>query len=233
MERIGDGIWYAAYESRISIEGGFYEYIVEYRDNSVHRCYDPFSNVSFSDDGKAFSTVRNENSFDWSDKKYMSVRKNRGQALRKSINIYKVKMHNGMNYRELSHFLASEALKLGFTHVKIEGVRESADGSAFSACFTPSSRYGSSDDFSYLVNTMHSLNVGVIAELFPCGKALSRSDINTREDMSLFLSSAFFWIRNYHVDGIYFCAKKEFFAERLKRAVSEEINDSSIIVEAG
>ena len=230
MTRIGKGLWYTAYESPMHIEGSFYEYLAKYPNGETKSCYDPFSELAVSDTGKVFSTVRCENSFIWSDKKYMSLRKSRTLE---NINIHEVKVQNGVNYRELSESLVSEASKLGFIHVKIYGVRDFFEGDLFSGCFTPSSRYGSSDDFSYLVNELHSVNIGVIVELFPTERRVFASDVRTPEARSILLSSAMFWARIYHVDGICVNVEEDFDTDWFERALQGDFEDVMLIIKVG
>ena len=203
MTRIGEsGIWYALYESRICIDGSPYAYRIKCKSGGIFTRYDPFSEVSPCGE-RSFSTVRTENKFEWSDKKYMSCRKSAFGAAIENASVFNAEVRDGENYRELWDRLSLRCAKLGYTHVVIHGAREKLFGDAFFGCFTPSLRYGSSDDFSYLVNKLHSVNVGVVIEMLPAGVSFPKDAWSLPENRSLLMSSAMFWYRNYHIDGLF------------------------------
>ncbi|MCB4791618.1 MAG: 1,4-alpha-glucan branching protein GlgB [Elusimicrobia bacterium] len=140
-----------------------------------------------------------------------------------------------LNYRETAHELADYCKDIGFTHVEFLPVMEhpfyGSWGYQTLGYFAPTSRFGTPQDFMYLVDYMHQNGIGVILDWvpshFPCDQyGLSFFDgtnLYEHEDMrkgfhpdwksSIFnydrnevknflLSSALFWLDKYHVDGI-------------------------------
>ncbi len=73
-----------------------------------------------------------------------------------------------LNYRELAHELAAYAKQMGFTHVELTPIMEhpfyGSWGYQVIGYFAPSSRYGSPQDFMYLVDYLHQEEIGVILD---------------------------------------------------------------------
>ncbi len=165
--------------------------------------------------------------------------------LRRPISIYEV--HAGswrrvpeqgnrpFTYRELAPVLADHVTDLGFTHVQFLPLMEHPFGGSWgyqvSAYFAPTARYGSPDDFRYLVDYLHQRGVGVIMDWVPAhfpkdefalgrfdGSALfehldprqgEHPDCGTfifnygrNEVRNFLMASALCWLDGYHVDGL-------------------------------
>jgi len=183
-------------------------------------------------------------SYHWSDTEWMTHRKGRN-SLTAPTSIYE--MHIGswrrrpeegnrpLTYRELATELADYLTSHGFTHVEFLPVMEhpfyGSWGYQMTGFFAPTSRYGSPQDFMYLIDSLHQRGVGVILDWvpshFPCdGHGLSYFDgthlyehadrrqgyqpdwgsyifnYGRNEVANFLINSALFWLEKYHIDGI-------------------------------
>ncbi len=182
--------------------------------------------------------------YEWRDQEWMR-RRGAVNAHAAPIAIYEVHLgswarvpeqdHRPPTYRELAPRLAAHARKLGFTHVEFLPVMEhpfyGSWGYQTTGYFAPTSRYGSPQDFMYLVDLLHQHGLGVILDFVPShfptdAHGLSyfdgthlfehsdprqgfHPDWNTfifnydrHEVRSFLLSSALFWLDRYHADGL-------------------------------
>ena len=139
------------------------------------------------------------------------------------------------SYREIAAPLAEYARSMGFTHVELMPITEhpfyGSWGYQTTGYFAPTSRYGSPQDFMFLVDTLHQAGVGVILDWVPSHfpddrHALARFDgtwlyehadprrgfhpewkssifnYGRHEVRAFLLSSALFWLDRYHIDGL-------------------------------
>ena len=181
--------------------------------------------------------------YSWQDESWMAERE-RFNALDAPIAIYEV--HPGswrrvpeeenrfLNYRELAPQLTEHLLHMGFTHVEFLPVMEhpfyGSWGYQTLGYFSPTSRYGTPQDFMFLIDYLHQHGIGVILDWVPShfpsdehglgffdGSHLYEHadprkgfhpDWNSfifnygRDEVRSFLiSSALFWLDKYHVDG--------------------------------
>ena len=178
----------------------------------------------------------------WSDHAWMQ-RRAKSVALREAMSVYEVHLGSWMRdahghwltYRDLAHRLGDYVRDLGFTHVELLPVAEHPfDGSwgyQVTGYFAPTSRFGTPDDFRYLVDHLHNLGVGVILDWVPAhfpkdAFALARFDgtaLYEHEDprqgehpdwgtmvfnfgrvevRNFLLSNALAWFERFHVDGL-------------------------------
>jgi 1,4-alpha-glucan branching enzyme len=183
-------------------------------------------------------------SYDWGDSNWMNERKNRN-SLTGPISIYEVHLGSWMRvpednnrwltYREMAHRLADYVNNMGFTHVELMPVMEhpfyGSWGYQVTGYFAPTSRYGTPQDFMYLIDYLHQHNIGVILDWVPShfpadehglgffdGTHLYEHEdarkgfhpdwksyifnYGRHEVRSFLLSSALFWLDKYHIDGI-------------------------------
>lgn len=138
-------------------------------------------------------------------------------------------------YRELAQKLPDYLVKMGFTHVEFLPVMEHPFyGSWGYQClgyFAPSSRFGTPQDFMYLVEQLHQKNIGVILDWVPSHFPSDEHGLGYFDGTHLFehedprkgfhpdwkslifnygrnevicylISSAQFWLENYHIDGV-------------------------------
>jgi 1,4-alpha-glucan branching enzyme len=140
-----------------------------------------------------------------------------------------------MSYRELGDQLPGYVADMGFTHVEFLPVAEHPFGGSWgyqvTGYFAPTARFGSPDDFRYLVDRLHQHGIGVIVDWvvahFPKDDwALARFDgtalyehadprladhpdwgtlvfnFGRHEVANFLLANALFWIEEYHIDGL-------------------------------
>src|SRR5690606_8315418 len=140
-----------------------------------------------------------------------------------------------LSYREMAPRLADHVRKLGFTHVEFLPVMEhpffGSWGYQITGFFAPTSRFGTPQDFKYLVDYLHQQGIGVILDWVPShfpndehglgyfdGSHLYEHadprqgfhpDWNSfifnygrNEVRSFLLSNAMFWLKEYHIDGL-------------------------------
>jgi 1,4-alpha-glucan branching enzyme len=76
-----------------------------------------------------------------------------------------------LTYRELAPLLAGHVQRLGFTHVEFMPVMEhpfyGSWGYQTTGYFAPTSRYGTPQDFMFLVDHLHRQGIGVIQDRVP------------------------------------------------------------------
>ena len=182
--------------------------------------------------------------YEWGDKDWMDTRKAKN-ALDQPFSIYEVHLgswrrvpeegNRFLTYREMAPYLADYIRETGFTHVEFMPVMEhpfyGSWGYQVLGYFAPTSRFGTPQDFMYLVDYLHRNGIGVILDWVPShfpddahglayfdGTHLYehsdpkkgfhpewRSYIfnHGRNEVRAFLiSGAMFWLEKYHVDGL-------------------------------
>ncbi len=182
--------------------------------------------------------------YQWADYDWMQNRLARS-SLQAPISIYEVHLgswmrvpeeHNRpLTYRELAPRLADYAQRLQFTHVELLPVMEhpfyGSWGYQTTGYFAPTARYGTPQDFMFLVDYLHQHGIGVILDWVPShfpsdAHGLSYFDgthlfehsdsrqgfhpdwktlifnYGRNEVRSFLLSSAMFWLDKYHADGL-------------------------------
>ncbi|MBI2080847.1 MAG: 1,4-alpha-glucan branching protein GlgB [candidate division NC10 bacterium] len=182
--------------------------------------------------------------YPWGDGEWMRSRAGRN-AVSGPVAIYEMHLGSWMRapgegnrpltYRELAPLLADYVERMGFTHVEFLPVMEhpfyGSWGYQVTGFFAPTSRYGTPQDFMYLVDTLHQRGIGVILDWVPShfptdehglayfdGTHLyehgdSRQGFHPdwktyvfnygrNEVRSFLMSSALFWLSTYHADGL-------------------------------
>jgi 1,4-alpha-glucan branching enzyme len=182
--------------------------------------------------------------YGWGDEEWMAGRSG-CNSLHAPIAIYEVHLGSWMrvseeggrsfSYREMAPKLADHVKRMGFTHVEFLPVMEhpffGSWGYQTTGYFAPTSRYGTPQDFMYLVDYLHQQGIGVILDWVPShfptdehglgffdGTHLYEHSYREKgfhpdwesfifnygrdEVRSFLLSSAIFWLDKYHADGL-------------------------------
>jgi 1,4-alpha-glucan branching enzyme len=180
--------------------------------------------------------------FDWGDDEWMATRGGRN-SLDGPMSTYEVHLGSWMRgednqpltYLEIAPRLSEYVNQMGFTHVELLPVMEhpfyGSWGYQTTGYFAPTSRYGTPQDFMFLVDHLHQRGIGVILDWVPShfpndehslaffdGTHLYEHadprkgfhpDWNSlifnygrNEVRSFLLSSAMHWLSTYHADGL-------------------------------
>ncbi len=224
-------------------EGAAYKYFIQSR--YLGYCVDKADPFGFWHEvpPHTASIVRSLD-YAWGDQQWMQTRQTHN-SLREPISIYEVHLGSWMrvpeqdgrwlNYRELAYRLADYVRRLGFTHVEFLPVMEhpfyGSWGYQTTGYFAPTSRYGTPQDFMFLVDHLHQNGIGVILDWVPShfpadvhglaffdGTHLYEHadhrqgfhpdwksyifNYGRNEVRSFLLSGAMFWLDRYHADGL-------------------------------
>ena len=226
-------------------EGCMYKYLIETESGEYLYKADPFAFYAEKRPGTA-SRVTDIDHFTWHDERWMEKRKS-WNAAEGALSIYEV--HPGSwrrhphdededgfyNYREFAEELTEYVKDMGYTHVELMGIAEHPfDGSwgyQVTGYFAPTSRYGTPEDFQYMMDYFHKHGIGVILDWVPAhfpkdahglanfdGQPLfehpdsrkgEHPDWGTKifnyeksEVRNFLIANALFWFNEYHVDGL-------------------------------
>jgi 1,4-alpha-glucan branching enzyme len=191
---------------------------------------------------KTASIVYDLSKYEWKDQDWMQNRHKRN-TLEAPVSIYEMHLGSWMRgenntwltYKDLADKLTTYLVKMGYTHVEFLPIAEhpldSSWGYQTTGYFAPTARFGSPDDFMFLIDTLHQHNIGVLIDWVPAhfprdGHALGMFDGTHlyehadprqgehkewgtyvfnygRYEVEDFLTSnALFWFDKYHIDGL-------------------------------
>ncbi|MDA3869382.1 MAG: 1,4-alpha-glucan branching protein GlgB, partial [Gammaproteobacteria bacterium] len=188
------------------------------------------------------SVSRNTAPFEWQDSAWIQ---SRGQSdwLHEPMSIYECHLgswqrdenNQFLNYRELAHRLVDYVKDTGFTHIELLPITEhpldASWGYQTTGYFSPTSRFGTPEDFHYFVEHCHEHGIGVLLDWVPAhfpkdihglarfdGSALYEHEDPRRgehrewgtliynygrnEVKNFLLASAVYWLEEYHLDGL-------------------------------
>lgn len=224
-------------------KGSLYKYrIVNHNNGYAVEKADPFAKSQETPPRTA--SVVWDSEYSWHDSEWMGKRE-RLQTLDAPMSIYEVHLGSWMRvpeegnrfltYRELASKLADYVNRLGFTHVELMPITEhpfyGSWGYQTTGYFSPTSRYGTPQDFMYMVDYLHQQGIGVILDWVPSHFPTDLHGINyfdgtnlyehadprqgfhpdwqssifnygRHEVRSFLISSAFFWLDKCHIDGL-------------------------------
>lgn len=240
-QREHSGIWEGWINE--ASEGDCYKYYIEspYSDRPLEKA-DPYA-FHFEVPPSTASKVWTSR-YQWQDSQWMDNRRHH-QHLEAPMAIYEMHIGSWLHvpeedgrpatYREIAPKLAQYLNDMGFTHVEMLPVMEhpfyGSWGYQTLGYFAPTSRFGTPDDFKYLVDYLHQYNIGVILDWVPSHfpndpHGLYRFDgthlyehadprkgyhpdwhsaifnYGRNEVRCFLISSAMFWLDEFHIDGL-------------------------------
>ena len=181
----------------------------------------------------------------WRDKKWVAEQQKVANDYKSAVSIYEVhagswrrnpeEENRSLTYREMAEELIPYVKELGFTHVEFMPIMEhpfyGSWGYQIHGYYAPTSRYGTPEDFCFLVDKFHQAGIGVILDWVPShfpgdahglyrfdGTALYEHEdprlgyhpdwssyifnYGRNEVRSFLISNAMFWLEQYHIDGL-------------------------------
>ena len=239
MNRGSDGVWNLELEGVQN--GDIYKFAVTGMDGRRVLRADPFAR--HAETGPATgSKVWDIEGFAWQDDAWMAARPDTDWH-HSPMNIYELHLGSWRrreeevfpNYRVIAPELVDYCRRMNFTHVELmpltEFPFEGSWGYQVTGYFAPSSRYGTPQDFMYLVDSLHRAGIGVILDWVPAHfpkdeHGLARFDGSPLFEYSdprlgehpewgtlvfdfaspdvcnFLISSALFFLKYYHIDGL-------------------------------
>ncbi|MBX3744532.1 MAG: 1,4-alpha-glucan branching protein GlgB [Verrucomicrobiae bacterium] len=221
--------------------GTLYKYEIRDAHGGIHLKTDPYATFSEPPPNNA-SIVWDTRRFAWSDDAWIAAR-TAARPLHAPMSVYEIHLGSwrkktaaeSLSYRELAAPLIDHVRRTGFTHVEFLPVSEHAFypswGYQVTGFYAPTCRYGTPDDFQYLINALHEAGIGVLIDWVPAhfprdDWALARFDgtclyehedprrgahadwgtlifnYGRHEVRNFLIANALFWIERYHVDGL-------------------------------
>ena len=246
MDRISEGGIFALFIPGAKV-GDMYKYVITTSDDRKLYKADPYGNYSQLRPDNA-SIVTDLSGFKWTDSAWQTEKQTK-DILKQPMAIYECHIGSWMkhpvsdpeketgfyNYREFADRFVEYCKDMKYTHVELMGIAEHPfDGSwgyQVTGYYAPTSRYGTPEDFMYLVNTLHKHHIGVILDWVPAhfpkdefglanfdGTCLyehpdarrgEHPDWGTKifnygkhEVSNFLIANAMFWVNKFHIDGL-------------------------------
>ena len=224
-------------------ENEMYKFCIETKKGELLYKADPYANYAELRPGTA-SRITDISKIKWIDKAWMDQRL-KWDHKEKPMSIYEVHIgswrkhpedEDGFyNYREFAKEIVKYVHNMGYTHIELMGIAEHPfDGSwgyQVTGYFAPTSRYGTPEDFAWMINYLHKNKVGVILDWVPAhfpkdahglvnfdGTAVyehadprqgEHPDWGTKiynygrpEVKNFLIANALYWVEECHVDGL-------------------------------
>ena len=183
------------------------------------------------------ASVVTESNYTWSDTNWMTERA-KFQPWRSPVSVYEVHAGSwrpGLSYTQMAEELVAYVKEQNFTHVEFLPITEHpyapSWGYQVTSFFAPTSRFGSPDEFRYLVDKLHQAGIGVILDWVPAhfpkdewalaqfdGTALYEHadprlgehpdwgtlifNFGRNEVRNFLVASALYWLEEFHIDGL-------------------------------
>ena len=225
-------------------KGQMYKYCIEtYSGEQIFKA-DPYANYAELRPGTA-SRVTDIENIKWTDAEWMTRRKTWNHK-QEPMSVYEAHIGSWMRhpgredegfytYREFARAITKYVKEMGYTHVELMGIAEHPfDGSwgyQVTGYYAPTSRYGSPEDFAWMINYLHRNKIGIILDWVPAhfpkdahGLAdfdgtptyeyadprlgehpdwgTKVFDFGKNEVRNFLISNALFWVEKFHIDGL-------------------------------
>ena len=223
--------------------GLLYKFEILTKDQTILIKSDPFA-FEVERRPKTASVVNDIDAFTWTDQEWMDSRASQ-DTLRKPWAIYEIHLgswrriasegNRWLTYREAARELIPYVKEMGFTHIQflplLEHPFDGSWGYQVTGYFAATSRFGTPQDFMYLIDQCHRAGLGVIMDWVPAhfprdphaleffdGTHLyehedPRQGIQRDWDTLIFnygrnevrnflIASALFWLDKFHIDGL-------------------------------
>ena len=241
MQRLSVSGIYELFIPQIPV-GSLYKYELKLKDGLIYLKADPYANQAELRPATA-SIVADLNGYTWKDQTWMKDRK---KIQTEDAPMFVYEMHLGSwkkpedgrefyNYRELAPMIVAYVKEMGYTHVELMPIMEhpfdASWGYQVTGYFAPTSRYGTPEDFAWMINYLHKNKVGVILDWVPAhfpkdahglvnfdGTAVyehadprqgEHPDWGTKiynygrpEVKNFLIANALYWVEECHVDGL-------------------------------
>ncbi|HEY3405699.1 MAG TPA: 1,4-alpha-glucan branching protein GlgB [Ohtaekwangia sp.] len=202
---------------------------------------DPFA--SYCETAPKTASIVWEPKYEWKDDVWLQERK-KSAGKPKPYSVYevhfgswrrKLEENRSLTYPEMAQELVRYVKEMGFTHVEFLPLMEhpfyGSWGYQLTGYYAPTSRYGSPEDFMYMIDCFHREGIGVILDWVPShfpgdehglykfdGTYLYEHEdprkgfhpdwksyifnYGRNEVRSFLISNALFWLDRYHIDGL-------------------------------
>ena len=233
LRRVGPGVWEGFIPHATA--GQFYKYRIQGPDGTWRDKADPLAFAT--EPPPKTASVIYQSQYVWGDAEWMAQRATTAWHTR-PMSIYEVHLGSwrpGLSYRELADQLTDYVVDMGFTHVEFLPVAEHPYGGSWgyqvTAYYAPTARFGTPDDFRYLVDRLHQAGIGVILDWVPAHFprdewALARFDgtplyehpdprrgehpdwgtyvfdYGRPEVRNFLVANALYWLEEFHIDGL-------------------------------
>jgi 1,4-alpha-glucan branching enzyme len=222
--------------------GEAYKYAIHSNTGELLEKADPFA--VYAEMAPKTASIVWKPKYEWKDQEWMALRKSKA-GKPQPYSVYEVhlgswrkKQEDGgrsLSYGEMADELVRYVKDLGFTHVEFLPVMEhpffGSWGYQVTGYYAPSSRYGSPEDFMYLMDSFHREGIGVILDWVPShfpgdAHGLFKFDgthlyehedprkgfhpdwssyifnYGRNEVRSFLISNAMYWLEKFHADGL-------------------------------
>ncbi len=223
-------------------KGELYKYAIVAKSGEILEKGDPYA--PFWEVPPKTASIVWQSDYQWTDLKWLQKRKKKSKVAQ-PVSVYELHIgswmkvheeHNrSLSYKELVERLIPYIKQTGFTHVEFMPVMQhpyfQSWGYQITGYFAPDSRFGTPDDFMFLVDKLHEASIGVILDwvpshypgdkhglyLFDGSHLYEHADpqkgyhpdwtsyifnYGRHEVRSFLISNAIYWLDKFHIEGI-------------------------------